>query len=75
VLLALVAAGMQRDEAYRIVQERSQRSVLEGVHLRKLLADRPELDLDAVFDYGAFTRHAEEIVARLDALAQARAAV
>jgi hypothetical protein len=32
-----------------------------------LLAEAaPELDLNAVFDAGAFVRHAEAIVARLD---------
>ncbi len=68
-LLALVQAGRSRDDAYRIVQENAQRAWDEGVPLRGLLAAAaPELDLDAVFDPGAFTRHAAEIVARLDAL-------
>ena len=41
----------------------------EGVEFRDLLAEAaPGLDLDAVFDPSAFVRHAEEIVARLDAL-------
>ena len=35
VLLALVAAGMTRDDAYRIVQELAQRAWLEGIPLRQ----------------------------------------
>ena len=35
--------------------------------LRGLLAERPELglDLDGIFDLGHYTRHAREIVGRL----------
>jgi adenylosuccinate lyase len=67
VLLALVAAGMSRDDAYRVVQEAAQRAWDERTPLRELLAVQPELglDLDAVFDLGAYTRYAREIVARL----------
>lgn len=68
-LLALVAAGRSRDEAYRIVQRAAQRAFDEGVEFRELLAqEAPELDLQAIFDPSPFVRHAEEIVARLDAL-------
>jgi adenylosuccinate lyase len=70
VLLALVATGKSRDEAYRIVQEEAQRAWDTGTHLRELLAGRDlGIDLDAIFDPRAHTRHAAEIVARLDALA------
>jgi len=68
-LLALVESGRSRDEAYRIVQENAQRAWDEGRAFRDLLAAAaPALDLDAVFDPAAFTGHAAEIVARLDAL-------
>jgi adenylosuccinate lyase len=68
-LLALVEAGKTRDEAYRIVQENAQRAWDTGTHFRELLAAAaPELDLDTVFDAGAFVRHAGAIVARLDRL-------
>jgi adenylosuccinate lyase len=68
-LLALVESGKTRDEAYRIVQENAQRAWDTGTHFRELLGEAaPELDLDAVFDAGAFVRHAGEIVARLDRL-------
>jgi adenylosuccinate lyase len=70
VLLALVAGGMQRDEAYRIVQEDAQRAWDSGTPLRELLAARDlGLDLDDLFDLRHFTRHAREVVGRLDAIA------
>jgi adenylosuccinate lyase len=69
-LLALVAQGRTRDDAYRVVQESAQRAWDTGTHFRELLAaTAPELDLDAIFDPRAFTRHAEEIVGRLDEIA------
>jgi adenylosuccinate lyase len=72
VLLALVQAGSSRDDAYRIVQRLAQRALDERVQLRGLLAADPagaSLDLDAVFDYAPFVRYADEIVARVDAIA------
>jgi adenylosuccinate lyase len=68
VLLALVGAGMTRDEAYRIVQEAAQRAWDSETPLRELLEARPELalDLDAIFDLGEVTRWAGEIVGRLE---------
>ena len=67
VLLALVASGMSRDEAYRIVQEDAQRAWDEQTPLRGLLEARGlEIDLDEVFDSSAYTAHAAAIVARLD---------
>jgi adenylosuccinate lyase len=71
-LLALVESGRSRDDAYRIVQENAQRAWDEGIAFRDLLATAaPELDLDAIFDPAAFTRHAAAIVGRLDALGDA----
>jgi len=68
-LLALVERDRSRDEAYRIVQEAAQQAWDTGTPFRELLAAAaPELDLDAIFDPGAFVRHAKEIVDRLDAL-------
>jgi adenylosuccinate lyase len=72
VLLALVAAGSSRDDAYRVVQELAQRAWDEGIQLRELLASDGRaagLDLDQIFDYGHYVRHAHEIVSRLDAIA------
>ncbi|HEX3833373.1 MAG TPA: adenylosuccinate lyase [Solirubrobacteraceae bacterium] len=72
VLLALVAAGSTRDDAYRVVQRLAQQAIADRVALRELLAADPagaDLDLDAIFDYGPFVVHGREIVARLDAIA------
>jgi adenylosuccinate lyase len=72
VLLALVEAGSSRDEAYRVVQELAQRAWDDGIPLRELLAadDRGRgLDLDAIFDYAHYVRHADSIIARLDDIA------
>ena len=69
VLLALVESGISRDDAYRIVQELAQRAWDEGTPLRDLLdADEraSALDLQEIFDYSHFARHAGEIIARLD---------
>ena len=72
LLLALVKAGMSRDDAYYGVQRAAQAAWDTGTPLRELLAADPtaaDLDLDAIFDYGHFVRHAQEIVARLDEIA------
>jgi adenylosuccinate lyase len=65
VLLALVEGGMSRDDAYRVVQESAQRAFDTGTPLRELLGDH-YLDLDALFDYGWYVRHADEVIERLD---------
>ena len=74
VLLALVESGMGRDDAYRVAQSLAQRALDSRVNMRELLAADPAgagLDLDAIFDYAPFVRHADEIVARLDAISAA----
>jgi adenylosuccinate lyase len=69
ILLALVQSGMQRDEAYRIVQDEAQRAWDTGTPLRDLLAQRDlGLDLDDLFDLAHYTRHAREVVGRLDSV-------
>jgi adenylosuccinate lyase len=76
VLLALVAGGLQRDDAYRIAQRTAQQAWDTKTPLRELL-ERDEdpavraLDLDAIFDFSHYTRHAGEIVGRLELLAEA----
>ncbi|HET7444487.1 MAG TPA: adenylosuccinate lyase [Solirubrobacterales bacterium] len=69
-LTALVEAGLSRDDAYRVVQENAQRAWDTRTEFRELLAaaDTPEIDLDAVFDYGAYLTHLPEIFGRLEAL-------
>jgi adenylosuccinate lyase len=69
-LTALVESGMTRDEAYRLVQESAQRAWDEETSFRELIgAKAPQLDLDVVFDYGAYLKHVPEVIARLDRLA------
>ena len=60
-LTALVEAGLTRDDAYRLVQENAQRAWDTRTPFRELLgealaadAEAPDLDLDAVFDPGAY---------------------
>jgi adenylosuccinate lyase len=68
-LTALVDSGMSRDDAYRVVQRAAQRAFDEGRQFRELIAtEAPDLDLDAVFDYGAYLRHVPEAFERLEAL-------
>jgi adenylosuccinate lyase len=70
VLLALVAGGAARDDAYRLVQRLAQTAWDTQTPLRALLEAEPgvDLDLDAIFDYGHYTRHVPEVLARLDLL-------
>ncbi|HSI79190.1 MAG TPA: adenylosuccinate lyase [Solirubrobacterales bacterium] len=73
-LTTLVEAGLERDAAYRIVQESAQRAWTEEAAFRELLAERldaedaPEVDLDAIFDYDAFLAHVPDVIGRLSAL-------
>jgi adenylosuccinate lyase len=72
VLLALVETGMTRDDAYRVVQRTAQQAWDTRTQLRELLVNEPaasSLDLAEIFDYGHYTRHASEIIARLDEIA------
>jgi adenylosuccinate lyase len=70
VLLALVEQGMQRDDAYRIVQRLAQQAWDTGTPLRTLLEAEPgvDVDLDAVFDYGHYVRFVPEVLKRLEGL-------
>src|SRR5262249_19750299 len=76
LLLALVDAGLARDDAYRLVQRHPLRARDEPLDFRALGAPAPAIadavDLDEVFDLGAYTRHVDAIFERLEAL---RAAV
>jgi adenylosuccinate lyase len=69
LLLAIVARGATRDDAYRVTQTLAQRALDTRVHLRELLAADTlgaELDLDALFDFAPYVRYADIIVDRLD---------
>ncbi|MFI5025657.1 MAG: adenylosuccinate lyase [Solirubrobacterales bacterium] len=68
-LTALVDSGLTRDEAYRVVQENAQGAWDTGTEFRDLLGEAaPDLDLDAIFDYGAYLTHLPEVFERLEAL-------
>ena len=72
LLLALVEAGVARDEAYRAVQAHSMRSWEEETDFTELVrADRElagRVDLDSVFDLDATVRHVDAVFDRLHAL-------
>jgi adenylosuccinate lyase len=68
-LTALVESGLERDAAYRIVQETAQKAWDEQTSFRDLLATAaPDLDLDGVFDPGAYLEHLPTLFKRLEAL-------
>jgi adenylosuccinate lyase len=72
LLLALVASGLERDEAYRLVQRQAMRAWDEGLDFRSLVrsdhAIASRVDLGDVFELGAFTRHVDAVFARASAL-------
>ncbi|MBV8650611.1 MAG: adenylosuccinate lyase [Alphaproteobacteria bacterium] len=73
VLLALTQSGMSREDAYVTVQSAAMRIWDDrSHHFRALLEQDPKVsallspaDLDAVFDYGFYSRYADTILARL----------
>jgi adenylosuccinate lyase len=68
-LTALIEAGMERDAAYRVVQEAAERAWAEGRSFRELLGEQAQdLDLDVIFDYDAYLEHLPEVFERLEAL-------
>src|SRR3712207_664106 len=73
VLLALVEGGMQRDDAYRIVQRLAQQAWDTQKPLRELLQREPgvDIDLDAVFDYSHYVRHVPGVLQRLEVIPDA----
>src|SRR5215212_6131680 len=77
VLLALVAAGLGRDEAYRIVQRNAMRAWDQEQDFGALVEADPEitrvLSPDALadaFDLRAYTRHVDAVFQRLRALSR-----
>jgi adenylosuccinate lyase len=72
LLLALVDAGVARDEAYRAVQAHAMRAWEEETDFTELVrADRElsgRVDLDSVFDLHATVRHVDTVFDRLHAL-------
>jgi adenylosuccinate lyase len=77
VLLALVSAGLGRDEAYRLVQRNAMRAWDEERDFRSLVSADPEitavLDADTLaeaFELAAYTRHVDAVFDRLRILVQ-----
>ncbi|MFN8021366.1 MAG: adenylosuccinate lyase [Acidimicrobiales bacterium] len=74
VLLALVQAGLTRDDAYRIVQGAAMRSWDEGVAFRTLLEQDPQVAalgaevLDTAFDLDRSLRNVGAVFTALDEL-------
>jgi adenylosuccinate lyase len=71
VLLALIAAGLPRDQAYRLVQEAARRAASTGTHLRDELAADPAVtldpaDLEACFDPARHLQRAAVVFDRLE---------
>jgi adenylosuccinate lyase len=68
VLSALVAAGLARDDAYRLVQRHAMRAWDEGLDFRELVESDPEIAprLDpTVFDLADALKHVDVIFERL----------
>jgi adenylosuccinate lyase len=75
VLLALVDAGLSRDDAYRIVQKAAADTWDRGSDFRAVLGSNPEVqrllspeDLNALFDPGRFLRNLSGVFAKLEKL-------
>jgi adenylosuccinate lyase len=73
VLLALVAAGATRDDAYRIVQRNALKAWEERTDFRTLLEKDPDVELskdvlDEAFDLDRSLRHVDRMAAALDEL-------
>lgn len=73
VLIALIEKGLSREKAYKTVQANSMRAWKERRPLRGLLEEDPEVntrlsakELDAIFDYGVYTKYVDHSFRRLD---------
>jgi adenylosuccinate lyase len=82
VLLALVDAGLSRDEAYRLVQGHAMRAWEEGLDFQDLVRADPEIaklidaaTLESIFDLSQYTRHVDTVFDRLHALTQKEEAI
>jgi adenylosuccinate lyase len=82
LLLALVGAGLDRGEAYRIVQRHAMQAWDEERDFRELVLADPEISsrldaaaLESVFDLAATVQHVDTVFERLRALAHNHEAV
>jgi adenylosuccinate lyase len=73
VLLALVEAGLSRDDAYRLVQRNAMRAWDEELDFRELVRADDEIAsriaLDSVFDLSPYTQHVDTVFSRLNSIA------
>jgi adenylosuccinate lyase len=71
LLLALVESGLERDDAYRMVQRHAMRAWDEGLDFRGLVRSDTQiasrLELGEVFDLDAYTKHVDAIFGRVAA--------
>ncbi len=77
VMLALVEKGMAREKAYALNQRHAAHAWDQGADFRQLVRDDKIVqallsaqELDAIFDYAYFTRHVDELFARVGLLAR-----
>jgi adenylosuccinate lyase len=75
VLLALVSAGLGRDEAYRIVQTAASTAWSERRSFKEILYENPEImsyaasALEEAFDLSRALRHAGRAISSLEDIA------
>ena len=72
LMLSLIDKGMQRDEAYRVVQKASATAWSTRAHLRTVLSNTPEVTarmgpttIDDVFDEERYLEHVDYVIERL----------
>ena len=71
LLLALLGTGMQRDPAYKIVQQRAMQSWSEKLDFKELVLQDETImnqlsvkEIDKIFDYGVYTTNVDYIFKR-----------
>jgi len=71
LLLALLGTGMQRDPAYKIVQQRAMQSWTEKLDFKELVLQDETImnqlsvkEIDKIFDYGVYTTNVDYIFKR-----------
>ncbi len=72
VLTRLIESGLDRNEAYGIVQKHSLEAWTEGKDFRELLVEDRDVterlskeELESLFEYGFYLRHVDEVFRRL----------
>tara|TARA_B100000676_G_scaffold300289_1_gene345763 strand:+ start:19322 stop:20593 length:1272 start_codon:yes stop_codon:yes gene_type:complete len=71
-LLALTQAGISREDGYRLIQSNAMATLNEGgSFMDRLKADSEvsaklsDAEIEAIFDYGFYTKHAETVINRV----------